>query len=82
MFDILSDPASIAIAVVVVIVLIVCSIASPKRYDPKSDPANMEVRTNADGSFNVYNFKTDEVIASFGSRSDADDFLTSLKAKN
>ena len=36
MFDILSDPASIAIAVVVVIVLIVCSIASPKRdeYDP------------------------------------------------
>lgn len=84
MFDILSDPASIAIAVVVIIVLIVCSIASPKRdeYDPKSDPANMEVRTNADGSFSVYNFKTDEVIASFGSRSDADGFLTSLKAKN
>lgn len=84
MLDTLTDPTSIAIAVVVIIILIVCAAVSPKRdeYDPKSDPANMEVRTNADGSFSVYNFKMDEVIASFGSRSDADDFLTSLKAKN
>ncbi len=67
---------------VILLVIIFCAGSSSSgKSDETKNPEYMELRSHADGSCDVYNWKTEDVIGTFPTRSEASRFLEDLKSR-